>query len=287
MQDYEKVSRYAYASAVTAARTDRVRIGVQLGLQHASFAQIRDAVLRFEELGVDTIFVSDHFFPVGPAAEGFQFEVWMTLASIAELTHRVEFGPLVSSTAYRNPDLQADMARTIDHISAHATGVGRFIFGTGSGGQERDFRAYGYPFDGPAARAERLANDVARVRERWAALNPPPTRSIPLLIGGHGENTTLRTIAEHADIWHSFSDPDTFVRRLGVVRHWCAEIGRDPREIRLATGTSLGGAGMLDAASLRAYHALGVRLFVPALDGPEFDLAPVRRLLDWRETLEV
>ncbi|WP_294179256.1 LLM class F420-dependent oxidoreductase [uncultured Schumannella sp.] len=267
-------------------KPDRVCVGVQMGLQHASFAQVRDAVLRFEELGVDSVFVSDHFFPVGPSSEGAQFEAWMTLASIAERTHRVEFGPLVSATAYRNPDLQADMARTIDHISAHATGVGRFIFGTGSGGQERDFRAYGYPYDGPAARAERLARDVERVRQRWAKLTPPPTRRIPLLIGGHGENTTLRTVAEHADIWHSFSDPDTFVRRLGVVRHWCAEFGRDPNEICLATGTSLAGAGTLDAASLRAYHALGVRLFVPALDGPDFDETPVRRLLAWRETLE-
>lgn len=275
-----------YSGPVTAAGTGRIRIGVQLGLQHASFGQVRDAVLRFEELGVDAIFVSDHFFAIGSSPEGAQFEAWMSLASIAELTHRVDFGPLVSSTVFRNPDLQADMARTVDHISAHATGVGRFIFGTGSGAQERDFRGYGYPFDGPAARAERLAHDVQRVRSRWAALTPPPTRRIPLLIGGHGENTTLRTVAEHADIWHSFSDPDTFVRRLGVVRHWCSEFGRDLSEITLATGTSLDGAGSLDAASLRAYHALGVRLFVPAVDGPEFDAAPVRRLLEWREKLE-
>ncbi|MDP3209916.1 MAG: LLM class F420-dependent oxidoreductase [Rhodoglobus sp.] len=261
----------------------RVRIAAQVAPQHTSWSGIRDVVMRMEDLGVDIVFNWDHFFPLTGDLEGTSFESWTMLAAIAEQTERVEFGPLVSCTGFRNADLQADMARTIDHISAK-NGVGRFIFGTGSGWFERDFVEYGYEFGTAGQRLDRLAEDLPRVRTRWAKLNPAPTRRIPILIGGGGERKTLRIVAEHADIWHSFADPEEYAHKLGVLDAWCAEVGRDRSEIELSTGLGPRGQGSVNPAVLDTQYALGITLFEAVALGPDFNDSPVRALLDWRRS---
>ncbi len=257
-----------------------VRVGVQVSNQHAPYTLIRDTVRQLEDLGVDIIFNWDHFFPLTGDPDGLHFEAWTMLGAIAEQTSRVEFGPLVNCNAYRNPDLQADMARTLDHISG-----GRFIFGTGSGWFERDFIEYGYEFGTVGSRLDALAVDLPRIRERWAKLNPAPTRDIPILIGGGGEQKTLKIVAEHADIWHSFADPDTFVRKRDVLRHWCEEVGRDIAEVELSTGTSIRGMGSSDLSVLDVYRELGVTLFEFAINADN-DISMLKRLLAWRDSVE-
>jgi len=261
-----------------------IRVAVQITNQHATYGQIRDAVRRAEDLGVDVVFNWDHFFPLSGDPEGAHFEAWTMLGAIAEQTERVEFGPLVNCTAYRNPDLQADMARTVDHISAR-NGVGRFIFGTGAGWFERDFVEYGCgEFGTPGSRLERLAADLPRIRARWDALNPAPTRRIPILIGGKGERKTLRIVAEHADIWHAFVPPAELERKLVVLREHCATVGRDPDEIELSTGDSIRGLNALDRSTLDAYRELGVTLFELAVDATG-DFEPIRELVAWRDAV--
>jgi len=256
-----------------------VRIAAQVAPQHASWAGIRDAVLRMEDLGVDIILNWDHFFPLTGDLEGTHFESWMMLAAMAEQTERVEIGSLVNCSAFRNADLQADMARTIDHISG-----GRFLFGTGSGWFERDFVEYGYPFGTPGQRLDALAEDLPRVRARWQKLNPPPLRRIPILIGGGGERKTLRLVAEHADIWHSFADPEPYAHKLGVLDAWCERVGRDRSEIELSTGLGPRGQGSVDPAVLDVQFGLGITLFEAVVLAPDFDDAPVRALLAWRRS---
>ncbi|WP_280210858.1 LLM class F420-dependent oxidoreductase, partial [Nocardia cyriacigeorgica] len=204
-----------------------VRVGVQLQPQHASeYGLIRDAVRRAEDAGVDIVFNWDHFFPLTGDPDGAHFECWTMLGAFAEQTERVEIGALVTGGGYRNPDLLADMARTVDHISG-----GRLILGIGGGWFERDYAEYGYEFGTPGTRLDLLKSSLARIDARMKKLNPQPVRDIPMLIGGGGERKTLRLVAEHADIWHSFGDLEVFTRKSGILGGHCAAAGTDPGRI--------------------------------------------------------
>ncbi len=257
--------------------TRPVRLGVQLRPQHTPYERIRDAAAELDELGVDVIFNWDHFYPLYGDPNGLHFESWTMLAAIAEQTTRAELGALVNCNSYRNANLQADMARTIDHISAKG-GTGRFIFGTGSGWFERDYVEYGYEFGTVGGRLDALAEALPVIRDRWSQLNPAPTRDIPILIGGGGEKKTLRIVAQHADIWHSFADVPTLERKLGILAEHGAAVGRDVSEVEISV--ELRERTMQQADEL---HAVGATLFTLGLDGPQFDMAPVREWLSWRD----
>ena len=251
----------------------RIRIGVQIQPQHADYAQIRDAVAAAEDAGVDVIFNWDHFFPLYGDPDGKHFECWTMLGAWAEQTSRVEFGALVSCNSYRNPELLADMARTVDHMSD-----GRLIFGIGSGWFEKDYTEYGYDFMTAGKRLDALGEALPRIEDRWSKLNPAPTREIPALIGGGGEKKTLRLVARHADIWHSFSDVETLRRKAGILAQHCHDIGRDPGEIELSVGTPDGNPAEVAGPLLDA----GATLFTVGAGGPDVDLTKLRSWLDWR-----
>ncbi|MBZ4487858.1 LLM class F420-dependent oxidoreductase [Microbacterium sp. cx-55] len=254
-----------------------VRLGVQIQPQHATYTDIRDAALRFEDMGVDILFNWDHFFPLYGDPDGAHFESWTMLAAWAEQTERVEFGALVNCNSYRNPDLQADMARTIDHISAKG-GEGRFIFGTGSGWFERDYDEYGYEFGTAGSRLNDLGDGLGRVTARWSTLNPAPTRHIPILIGGKGEQKTLRLVARHADIWHSFVDPQEIAHKVGVIERWAETEERDVSGLIVSNELK-----DRDAASADALFDAGTRLFTLGVNGPDYDVEIVRTWLAWRD----
>ncbi len=263
-----------------------VRIGVQLAPQHASYAQLRDTVAAIEDLGVDIAFNWDHFFPLSGDRDGFHFECWTMLAAWAEQTQRIEIGALVTCNSYRNPELLADMARTVDHISARGGDVGRLVFGIGSGWFDRDYTEYGYHFGTAGERLNHLSAAMPRIAARWEKLNPAPTRRIPVLIGGGGEKKTLRIVAQHADIWHSFSDVRALEHKLGVLRSWCEKAGRDLADIEISTGvrrTHDGSVG--DLGTAEAQYALGARLFVLGISAPDLDLRQVRELVAWRDRM--
>jgi probable F420-dependent oxidoreductase len=252
-----------------------IRIGAQVAPQHALYPNIRDTVAALEDAGVDIVFNWDHFYPLSGAPEGLHYESWTMLAAIAEQTSRVELGALVNCNSYRNADLQADMARTIDHISG-----GRFIFGTGSGWFEKDYDEYGYEFGTVGQRLDALGESLPRIEARWAKLNPPPTRHIPVLIGGGGEKKTLKLVAKHADIWHSFSDAATLTRKLDILTEHCAAVGRDVGEIEIST--ELRGRSEADAAE---QVELGATMFTVGITGPEYDIATVKKWIAWRDAL--
>jgi probable F420-dependent oxidoreductase len=261
-----------------------IRIGVQIQQQHADYAAIRDAVARAEDLGVDIVFNWDHFFPLNGDPDGLHFECWTMLAAIAEQTSRVELGALVTCNSYRNPDLLADMARTVDHISG-----GRLILALGAGWFERDYNEYGYEFGTAGRRLDDLAEALPRIESRLDALNPPPTRDLPVLIGGGGEKKTLRLVAQYADIWHTFAGVDVLPHKLDVLRRHCADVGRDPADIELSVG--VGGKGRegrspdLPEIEGEPLRALGATLFTMGANGPDYDLSAIEPWLAWRDEI--
>ncbi len=250
-----------------------VRVAVQLQQQHAEYPAIRDAVMRCEELGVDLVTNWDHFYPLYGEPEGLHFECWTLLAAWAEQTERVELGALVSGGGYRNPDLLADMARTVDHISG-----GRLILGIGAGWFEKDYDEYGYEFGTAGSRLKLLSEYLPRIADRLTKLNPAPLRDIPVMIGGGGERKTLRMVAEHADIWHAFGDLETLQHKAEVLAEHCTVVGRDPAEIERST--ELGKASPEQAD---AFVAAGFTLFTIGVGGPDYDLSAVPGWLQWRD----
>jgi probable F420-dependent oxidoreductase len=250
------------------------RVAVQLQPQHSDYPGLRRAVAGAEAAGVDIIFNWDHFYPLSGPADGEHFECWTMLGAWAEQTSRAEIGALVTCNSYRNPDLLADMARTVDQISA-----GRLIFGIGAGWFERDYDEYGYEFGSAGSRIAALGEALPRIKARWGRLNPAPTRQIPILIGGGGERKTLRLVAEHATTWHGFGRPDTLAHKNAVLDRWCTEVGRDPGEIERSTGV----AGAPDRRGPELFE-LGVRMVTIGIDGRTgYDLAPVREWIAFRD----
>jgi len=255
-----------------------IRIGVQLQPQHApDYAQIRDAVRRCEDLGVDIAFNWDHFYPLYGDPDGAHYECWTMLGAWAEQTSRIEIGALVSCNSYRNPELLADMARTVDHISG-----GRLILGIGSGWMQKDYEQYGYEFGTAGSRLDDLAAALPRINSRLTKLNPAPTRAIPILIGGQGERKTLRLVAEHAEIWHSFTNADTYPGKAAALARHCADTGRDPETVERSSGVD-GRDDVTLAANAEALARLGVTLMTVGCDGPDYDLGPAAALVRWRD----
>src|SRR5258708_15134260 len=109
------------------------------------------------------------------------FEGWTALASWGEITTRAEIGLLVTGIGFRNPDLLADMARTVDHISG-----GRLILGLGSGWYEKDYTTYGYDYGTTTSRPDLFDPGIERIERRLPQLEPRPGRHIPIIIGGAG-----------------------------------------------------------------------------------------------------
>ncbi len=246
------------------------RVGIQLHPQATSLDDLRAAARAADEMGADSIWVWDHFFPLYGGDDA-HFECYTTLAALAVETEHARLGALVTCNSYRNPNLLADMARTIDHLAG-----GRFTLGLGSGWMERDYDEYGYEFGTAIGRLRAMERDLATIKDRLRKLHPGPVGPLPILIGGAGRKVTLRIVAEQADGWNTMGSPAEFAEANAVLDDWCAKVGRDPSEIERTVAIDP------KAADQVAEYALAGADHVILMQGAPFDLAPLQIALDQR-----
>jgi probable F420-dependent oxidoreductase len=234
-----------------------------------------DAFRQADELGADTIYTWDHFYPLYGEPDGKHWEGLTTLTAMAAVTEKANIGGLVFCNSYRNPQLLADAHRTIDHLSN-----GRVILGIGAGWFERDYDEYGYEFGTAPERLRALRRDLPLMKERLGKLNPGPTREIPFLIGGSGEKVTLKLVAQYAQLWHGFADLETYHKKTAILAEHCASVGRDPAEIEHVIGTQ---ANILEQAEGLADAGVAEVTIGVGGDGSTYDFGAVRELLAWRD----
>ena len=254
----------------------RFKVGVQLHPQHCTIDQLRQAWEQADELGVDSIWTWDHFYPLYGDKDGAHFEGWSLLAAMAVTTTNARFGMLVTCNSYRNPELLADMARTVDQLSH-----GRLILGIGAGWFARDYEEYGYEFGTAPERLRALRDALPRIEQRLAKLDPPPAQGadgLPILIGGGGEKVTLKLVARHADLWNGFGPPEQWKHKSEVLDRHCADEGRDPSTIERTAAVN----GTLSADEVEQWVAAGAEHLILGIGAP-FDLDPVRRLIEAAE----
>jgi alkanesulfonate monooxygenase SsuD/methylene tetrahydromethanopterin reductase-like flavin-dependent oxidoreductase (luciferase family) len=200
--------------------------------------------LAAEEVGFDSIWLGDHLLyrDQGSPERG-PWDAWTFMAALAGITERVTIGPLVACLGFHPPGLIARMAAGIDEISG-----GRFVLGVGSGWNEPEFRAFGVPFDHLASRfiesfeivRRLLAGEHVTSHGRWhrvddAVLLPPPSRSVPLMVGTLGPRQLAATLP-HVDSWNTWFDKfgntaEGFAPLNAQITEAAVAAGREPAAI--------------------------------------------------------
>ncbi|MFV0309688.1 MAG: TIGR03560 family F420-dependent LLM class oxidoreductase [Desertimonas sp.] len=229
------------------------RFGVHAGLQHTTTDDLRSLWRRIEELGFDWISVWDHFYgATGQPDDAACLEAVALHAALACETERVQIGSLVYSIGYRHPAVLAKAITAIDLLSH-----GRANMGIGAGWAEVEYDAYGIEFPPVKTRMDQLEegiqvlrgllhDDVTDFEGEWYTLRrarnePRPVQDkLPIWVGGGGEKRTLCIAARYADGWNvPFVSPEEFATKRAVLHRHCADVGRDPADIRCAVNLGL------------------------------------------------
>jgi len=219
-----------------------------------SWHDVLELAIHCEQTGWDGVYFADHFMPNSQGSEpldGEMLECWSVLAALAGLVPRVQLGSLVSSVTYRHPAVLANIAAAIDQISD-----GRLTLGVGAGWQLNEHAAYGIELGTVRERLDRFEEAVQILRSLLdrprttfsgnyfeltdAPNQPAPVHGhLPLLVGGAGEQRTLRIAARYADHWNCWATPELLAHKLSVLGAHCAEASRDPADIHVSTQAEL------------------------------------------------
>jgi F420-dependent oxidoreductase-like protein len=223
-------------------------------------AKIKDPVEAYEmmtrvaqtadEVGFASAWLVDHFHTSPYPSQEVTFECWVSTAALARDTRSIRIGQMVTCNSYRHPALLAKMASTVDVLSH-----GRLNFGIGAGWYEHEYRAYGYAYPDAPDRLRQLREAVRLILAMWqdeeahfegayyqvrGAINQPKgvqQPHIPLLIGGSGEQVTLKLVAQYADACNVGDDPASVKQKLAILKQHCERLGRNYESIHRTSST--------------------------------------------------
>jgi len=231
-----------------------------------------------EQAGFDSLWTVDHLFAPYPSVDGPTHEAYTSLAYLAAHTSRVKLGVMVTDVMFRFPSVLVKQVTTLDVLTR-----GRAWLGIGAGWFDREHLGMGIPFPPARERLDRLEETILLARQMWSGceapfrgryyqleetLNSPPSISKPhppIMIGGQGEQRTLRLVAQYADACNFFmSGPPTVEEKLEVLQRHCSEVGRDyddiERTVAIPMEVERDGSGVDDTLELLAEYArLGVQ----------------------------
>lgn len=236
----------------------------------------------------------DHYAPIHGDLDGPCLEGWTTLAALAAATSRIRIGLMVTGNTYRHPAVLASIAATVDVISK-----GRLDLGIGAGWNEYEHASMGIPLYATGERIRGLDEACQIIKQLFtqhlttfdgryyqlkdARREPKPVQKPypPFVIGGSGEQLTLRVVAKHANVWNFVAGPvDVFQHKVSVLKQHCEAVGRDFDAIDLSTQVPVNYADLSAARDrVEAFIAAGANHFVFTLSYP-YPEAIVARLAD-------
>ncbi len=227
----------------------KLSFGIKTAPQHTTYEAMQAIWREADERPVfEHAWLFDHFNPIFSDVSGPCLEGWTLLAAMAAQTRRVRIGQMVTGNTYRHPAVLAHMAATVDIISGR-----RLDLGIGAGWNEYEHTSMGIPLYAPGERIRRLGEACEIIRRLFteatvdfdgryyqlkeARLEPKPIQKPypPFVIGGGGEQLTLRVVARYAQVWNFAGGPvETFRHKIAILHQHCQEVGRDPAEIQLS-----------------------------------------------------
>jgi len=261
-----------------------ITFGIKTAPQHTTY----EAILRVWQQtdanpAFDHAWLFDHYAPIQGDLDGPCLEGWTTLAALAAETRRIRIGLMVTGNTYRHPAILAAIAANVDIISK-----GRLDLGIGAGWNEYEHASMGIPLYAPGERIRRLDEACQVIKQLYtqhlttfegryyqlkaARREPKPVQKPypPFVIGGSGEQLTLRVVAKHANIWNfAGGTVEEFQRKLGILAQHCAAVGRDFQTIDLSTQVRVNYDNLAEAAArTKTFIAAGANHFVYTLSYP-------------------
>ena len=286
----------------------KLRFGIKTAQQFTTYEDILRVWTEADSIpGIEHAWAFDHFIPLGPDPSGPQLEGWTLLGALAARTERLRLGLMVTGNIYRHPAVLANMATTVDIISQ-----GRLDFGIGAGWNELECSMYGIEFYTTGERIRRLGEACEVIKLLWtqtvanfdgkyyhlkdARCEPKPVQKPypPFVIGGSGEQLTLRIVAQYASVWNFVGgDVETFRHKNEVLDGHCSTIGRDSRTIERSIQWPINYNNMDEVRDdIRPYIEAGASHIILNLRAPyperivhtlaEEIVAPLQAEFEWR-----
>ena len=224
-----------------------MKLGVMVESQEGvGWNEWKNIVQWTEELGFESLWRSDHFFSFfGGTRNIDSLDTLVAHTYTAAASSRIKFGPLVLSMTFRHPAILARMAAAIDQLSN-----GRFILGVGAGWNVTEHEAYGIKLPPVKERMDNLEESIQVIKALFendsatfegkiytlkdAPMNPKPAQKpMSLLIGGGGEQRTLRMVARYATEWNVpiMGGIEAYRKKVEVLEKHCEAAKRDPKQI--------------------------------------------------------